>query len=78
MAERNPELPHQIVLRIVNNKTTVSCNCRREFGKHVRSMGEDSDYYKPMIALQGETIWDTYNKADNHWIAFEPSDRIRT
>lgn len=70
---------HQIVLRTARPgmRTTVSCQCRASYEKYSRQKG-GGEYYEPMEQVPGETVWDTYNKSDNHWVEFGPEDRIRT
>lgn len=57
--------------------TTVSCQCRAHHFKHSRQKG-GGEVYVPMDILPGETVWQTYNRPENHWIEFTNSDRIRT
>lgn len=73
MAERDPELPHQIIFR----KNYVSCNCRRVFGKHARRVYKgDTDYYEPMPNPEKLNFKVVYNNPENHNQPFTEEDMI--
>lgn len=67
---------HKIVFRIHGGKTRVSCECRASYEKHSRTKG-GGEYYEPFEVRRGETVWEAYNRPENHWVEFRPEDRIR-
>ena len=71
-----PEEVHKIVFRGNGGNVTVSCRCRAVYGKHSRLKG-GGDYHEPMPRVGRESVWETYNRPENHWAPFEEQDRIQ-
>jgi hypothetical protein len=59
---------HQPVFRRSSNKSTISCVCKRAYGKHVRIFNGpgDTDYFYPMNWPDGEPWKRVFNRPENH------------
>lgn len=66
-----------MVVRSHGGKLNISCQCRASDLKHVRQKG-GGEYYEPMVRVEGETMWETYNNPDNHEVVFTEEDKVRT
>lgn len=66
---------HGIVFRSRGGKITVSCQCRASYEKHTREKG-GGEYYEPMPRTGRESVWETYNRPDNHWVEFTDKDKV--
>lgn len=54
---------------------TVSCQCRASYEKHSRLKG-GGEYYEPMPRVGRESVWETYNRPENHLVDFTDKDKV--
>jgi len=66
---------HGIIFRTNGGRMSVSCQCRASELNHSRTKG-GGEYYEPMPRVGRESVWETYNRPENHWIDFTDEDRI--
>lgn len=67
---------HQVVVRIHGGKTRFSCQCRASEHKHSRQKG-GGEYYEPFDLQPGESMWQAYNRPENHWVEFTDADKVK-